>query len=450
MALEEHPSVFLVDLKISADKSIKVILDGDEEVNVKDCINISRAIEGALDRDEEDFSLEVASAGVGSAAPHRTEIILGVSVGVLLLLLLGAVSRSCWRGRAVAGSRAGSDDTAAESLLPQGDRAAADTGAGYAVIDGVDYRVIRVVGKGGFGVVYEAERASDGARVAIKYMPNVEEDDVRAGMEEMKALVALQDHPNIMPILGLIVRNESHHDDGDVTHDHTVINGGAPASPASPGAKAASPMDQDHCIIIITPFYADGDLRRYVNSFRAQGKPFPQGKAVAVGVALCDAISFAHEKSVAHRDIKPENVLLAEQKTKVVLTDFGLSKVMEHANETLRTRAGSLPFVAPECFRGSYRKEVDNWSLGCLLFAIATLRVDADNTKMMYQCVGRSDFRDSVVRDLAHYDRRYADVVLGFVKRDPLERLSLAAAKEILLEIQHSLESRHAQGAASP
>ncbi len=66
MALEEHPNVFLVDLKISADKSIKVILDGDEEVNVKDCINISRAIEGALDRDEEDFSLEVASAGVGS------------------------------------------------------------------------------------------------------------------------------------------------------------------------------------------------------------------------------------------------------------------------------------------------------------------------------------------------------------------------------------------------
>ena len=66
MALEEYPNIFLVDLKISADKSIKLILDGDEEINVKDCINISRAIEGALDRDEEDFSLEVASAGVGS------------------------------------------------------------------------------------------------------------------------------------------------------------------------------------------------------------------------------------------------------------------------------------------------------------------------------------------------------------------------------------------------
>ena len=66
LALEQYPNIFLVDLKISNDKSINVILDGDKEVNIKDCINISRAIEVDLDRDEEDFSLEVASAGVGS------------------------------------------------------------------------------------------------------------------------------------------------------------------------------------------------------------------------------------------------------------------------------------------------------------------------------------------------------------------------------------------------
>ena len=66
LALEEYSNIFLVELKISADKSIRVTLDGDEEVKVKDCINISRAIEGELDREEEDFSLEVASAGVGS------------------------------------------------------------------------------------------------------------------------------------------------------------------------------------------------------------------------------------------------------------------------------------------------------------------------------------------------------------------------------------------------
>jgi ribosome maturation factor RimP len=66
LALDEYSNIFLVELKISADKTISVTLDGDEEVNVKDCINISKAIEGELDREEEDFSLEVASAGVGS------------------------------------------------------------------------------------------------------------------------------------------------------------------------------------------------------------------------------------------------------------------------------------------------------------------------------------------------------------------------------------------------
>ena len=66
LVLKQYSNIFLVDLKISNDKSIKIILDGDKEVNVKDCIDISRSMEGALDRDQEDFSLEVASAGVGS------------------------------------------------------------------------------------------------------------------------------------------------------------------------------------------------------------------------------------------------------------------------------------------------------------------------------------------------------------------------------------------------
>jgi len=61
--LEEDESLFLIDFSISTDNKIKVIIDGDEGVTVKDCIKISRAIEHNLDREEEDFSLEVASAG---------------------------------------------------------------------------------------------------------------------------------------------------------------------------------------------------------------------------------------------------------------------------------------------------------------------------------------------------------------------------------------------------
>ena len=61
--LEEDESLFLIDFSISSDNKINVIIDGDLGVTVKDCIKISRAIEHNLDREEEDFSLEVASAG---------------------------------------------------------------------------------------------------------------------------------------------------------------------------------------------------------------------------------------------------------------------------------------------------------------------------------------------------------------------------------------------------
>ncbi|MXN92164.1 ribosome assembly cofactor RimP [Flavobacterium sp. Sd200] len=64
--LEEHPSLFLIDLTIGSGNKINVTLDGDNGVTLQDCINISRAIEHNLDREEEDFSLEVASAGATS------------------------------------------------------------------------------------------------------------------------------------------------------------------------------------------------------------------------------------------------------------------------------------------------------------------------------------------------------------------------------------------------
>lgn len=63
-AIANHPSLFLIDLKITDAFKIIVAIDGDNGVTLQDCIDISRAVENNLDREEQDFSLEVASAGV--------------------------------------------------------------------------------------------------------------------------------------------------------------------------------------------------------------------------------------------------------------------------------------------------------------------------------------------------------------------------------------------------
>lgn len=60
----ENNSLFLISLDVNSNNHIKIVMDGDEGVSVNDCITVSRAIEHNLDRDEEDFSLEVTSAGV--------------------------------------------------------------------------------------------------------------------------------------------------------------------------------------------------------------------------------------------------------------------------------------------------------------------------------------------------------------------------------------------------
>ena len=65
-AFEENNSLFLIELNVNEANHITVIIDGDKGVSVNDCIAVSRKIEHNLDREEEDFSLDVSSAGVSS------------------------------------------------------------------------------------------------------------------------------------------------------------------------------------------------------------------------------------------------------------------------------------------------------------------------------------------------------------------------------------------------
>jgi ribosome maturation factor RimP len=63
-ALEENPSLFLIDFQILSDPKILIEIDGDQGVALSECIRLSRAVEGSLDREEEDFSLEVTSPDI--------------------------------------------------------------------------------------------------------------------------------------------------------------------------------------------------------------------------------------------------------------------------------------------------------------------------------------------------------------------------------------------------
>jgi ribosome maturation factor RimP len=77
-AFEERPDLYLIKLDIATGNVIKVIIDGDQDVMVSDCIFVSRAVEHQLDRDEHDFSLEVTSAGVGKGLKHYRQFVKNI------------------------------------------------------------------------------------------------------------------------------------------------------------------------------------------------------------------------------------------------------------------------------------------------------------------------------------------------------------------------------------
>ncbi|WP_100610173.1 ribosome assembly cofactor RimP [Confluentibacter lentus] len=74
-ALLERSDLFLIDFSIQGDNHIKVVIDGDQGVSVEDCMFVSRAIEHNLDREEEDFSLEVMSAGATSPLVNKRQYV---------------------------------------------------------------------------------------------------------------------------------------------------------------------------------------------------------------------------------------------------------------------------------------------------------------------------------------------------------------------------------------
>ena len=90
-SLENYTDIFLVDFKVSTDNAIKIILDSDNDINLKDCINISREIERSLDREVVDFSLEVASAGVGNALKFPRQYFKNIGRKLEVVLSNGAM-----------------------------------------------------------------------------------------------------------------------------------------------------------------------------------------------------------------------------------------------------------------------------------------------------------------------------------------------------------------------
>ena len=374
-------------------------------------------------------------------APALNSLQVALIAVAAAVFLVALVALLLWRRRQRLGRRQGSTSFGPGS----GNLNAATAEEHYRVLlNGDGYTIKRQIGKGGFGEVFEAAPPNDAsASVALKIIPFEKQSQAQAAIAEFQLLMKLPSHPHIMPILGAVVS-----DDPFVVGDGksgSATAGSVNASGESTrSSRTAQATDEYTALLpkprsfvtIVMPYYPEGDLRRYVLSFLRKGQRFPVADAARIGAQLCSAVEALHVQNVIHRDIKPENVLLSHGHTCAVLTDFGLAKEADRLQQTLKTKVGSLPFVAPECFSGRYRYTCDIWSLGCVLYAIAAMRVDMSNARMLFNDALKPGFRRDVELELLPYfPPAYVGVILDMLQVQPEKRIALKVAEHTLRTI---------------
>jgi serine/threonine protein kinase len=243
-----------------------------------------------------------------------------------------------------------------------------------------DFRILRQVGRGGMGVVYEAEQVSLGRRVALKVLPLAAALDPRQLQRfriEAQA-AALLHHPRIVPIYAVGAERGLHY------YAMQFIDGPTLAEVVRELARARKePPGVDDATLTAVPSASGLSL---------PGPDF--ARAVArLGRQAAEAIEHAHSLGVLHRDVKPSNLMLDVQGD-LWITDFGLARVA--ANPDL-TRTGDLlgtvRYMSPEQAAGNRAVDArsDIYSLGVTLYELLTLRPAFDGSD-----------RQAVLRAIAH------------------------------------------------
>merc|ERR1711892_134228 len=239
------------------------------------------------------------------------------------------------------------------------------------------YAVKEEIGRGGFGVVYAAERKSDGLEVAVK---EVSKDTNTLTNNNVPLEVALMQQANDVP--GVI--------------------------------KLLDYFDATDCFYIVMERFNSKDLFDFISD---QG-PLPETVAKDLFSQLVDTVRLCHQKGVVHRDIKDENILIDINTFKTKLIDFGSGAYLQ--NKVYQEFQGTRVYSPPEWINNrAYTAEaLTVWSLGILLYDMVCGDIPFE-----------SDHEISTARLVWFHQLKLSnqvkDLISGCLTLDPHKRMTL-------------------------
>lgn len=348
-----------------------------------------------------------------------------------------------------------------------------------------DYKIIRELGRGAMGVVYEAEQVSLARRVALKTTLFATSGDrtQRLRFEHEARTAGRLHHPNIVPIYdvgeaddslyyamqfidgcgldrvarasanilrtpgadqnsmeaslaGWLIAGDSKQDSSGTIRikkdGSTVSNPTDASSTNTPSTNTPTTSSSTSRIFSLRSDPSTLHKRsRYHNYYRSIAK---------IGHHVADALAFAHNSGVIHRDIKPANLLL-DSKGDVWVADFGLVKTEDHELTQTGAFVGTLRFMAPERFQGKCDARSDVYSLGVTLYELLALRPVYDSTDQLTLLNRIRDVDPPPLRSVTRSIPRDLDVIVArAMHKDPRHRY--ASARDLADDLQCFLDGR--------
>src|SRR5262252_7886584 len=265
------------------------------------------------------------------------------------------------------------------------------------------YRLLNLIGRGGMGTVYLAERA-DGEvtqRLAVKLLPPGAGDPQRERFLQERQILASLAHPNIARML-------------DAGH----IDNGQP---------------------FLAMEYVDGKpIEEFAATLDVQQK-------TALFLKVCAAVAYLHRNLVVHRDLKPSNILVtADGEPK--LLDFGIAKMLDAATDTTMTSMRMLTpdYASPEqVVGGMVTTATDIYSLGAVLYRLLTGKPPHEFQEHSPEAIAMTVTSREVTRPSKWTPALKGDlesILLKALRKDPLERYT--TVERFAEDLQAYLESR--------
>ena len=241
------------------------------------------------------------------------------------------------------------------------------------------YTAIRKLGHGAFGEVYEVRCKKDGKHYALKRIPCDSEPERNEAIREWRMLCEIE-HPN------------------KILAYETFVNW---ATQPKQTAEQVSDVEVRRYVCIIMDYCPGGDLRRFVCGYKHAQQRIPEETILSYSAQICSLLVVLHAQSppLVHRDLKPENVLLKEDNTRVVVTDFGLARLVS-AGSYLSSHAGTVAYIAPETWDRHYSTGADVWALGCMIYAMCSRRVSKSDVRVLWRESAAPDFQAKLQEEI--------------------------------------------------